>query len=114
MSLIAIALTVAQAASPPPAIVQGLPCFEYQGARHCVHSIAVTGKKKDIDAIRGKLTSEGWPNSYRTDRSGATILDIDPKNRTLDEAWALTNRFASREFGLLQADFITVPVPGSK
>jgi hypothetical protein len=120
MSLIAIALTIAQAASPVPAVIElstqsaGLPCFEHQGAKHCVQSIAVSGKRKDMDAARARLTSEGWPSAYRADQSGKTILSVDPKNRTLDDAWALTNRFASREFGPLQADFVTLPPPASK
>ncbi|MBO9579971.1 MAG: hypothetical protein J7498_03690 [Sphingobium sp.] len=120
MSMIAIALAVAQAASPPSAGIQdeqqlsGLPCFENRGVKHCVQSIAVSGKKKDMDAARVRLTAEGWPSSYRADRSGQTMLHVDPRNRTLDEAWTLTNRFASKEFGLLEAGFSTFPVPGSK
>lgn len=117
MSLIALAIVMAaQASTPsqPDSLFAGLPCFDYQGAKHCVRSIAVSGKKKDMDAVRAKLTSEGWPSSYRTDRSGRTVLELDPRNRTLDDAWALTNRFASREFGPLQADFVTLPPSGAK
>jgi hypothetical protein len=125
MGLFALAIVMAAQAGPPPsAVVQtekqlsgslaDLPCFDYEGAKHCVLSIVVSGAKKDMDAARTKLTSEGWPSTYRAGRSGTTVMEIDPKNRSLDDAWALTNRFSSREFGLLEAEFSTRPVPGSK
>jgi len=125
MSLIALAIVMAaQAESPPSAVVltekqrngslAGLPCFDFEGAKHCVLSIVVSGAKKDMDAARAKLTSEGWSSTYRAGRSGTTVMEIDPKNRSLDDAWTLTNRFSSREFGLLEAEFSTRPAPGAK
>ena len=123
--MILLAVVMAAQAGPPPSAVvlsekqlsgslAGLPCFEYENAKHCVLSIVVSGVKKDMDAARAKLTSEGWPSTYRAGRSGTTVMEIDPKNRSLDDAWALTNRFSSREFGLLEAEFSTRPAPGSK
>jgi hypothetical protein len=125
MGLFALAIVMAAQAGPPPsAVVQtekqlsgslaDLPCFDYEGAKHCVLSIVVSGAKKDMDAARTKLTSEGWQSTYRAGRSGTTVMEIDPKNRSLDDAWALTNRFSSREFGLLEAEFSTRPAPGAK
>jgi hypothetical protein len=125
MGLFAMAVIMAaQAGAPPSAVVlaekqltgslAGLPCFEYEGAKHCVLSIVVSGAKKDMVAAKAKLTSEGWPSTYRAGRSGTTVMEIDPKNRSLDDAWALTNRFSSREFGLLEAKFSTRPESGAK
>lgn len=122
--LVAAIILAAQAGPPPSAVVltekqlsgslAGLPCFDFEGASHCVLSIVVSGNKRDMDAARTKLTSEGWPIRYRAGRSGATVMEIDPRNRSLDDAWALTNRFSSREFGLLEAEFSTRPAPGAK
>jgi len=122
--LVAAIILAAQAGPPPSAVLltekqrsgslEGLPCFDYEDAKHCVLSIVVSGNKKDMDAARAKLMSEGWPISYRAGRSKTTVMEIDPRNRSLDDAWALTNRFSSREFGLLEAEFSTRPAPGAK
>jgi hypothetical protein len=125
MGLFALAIVMAAQAGPPPsAVVQAgkqrggsladLPCFEFEGAKHCVLSIVVSGNKKDMGAARSKLRAEGWPSSYRAGREGATVMEIDPKNKSLDDAWTLTNRFSSREFGLLEAEFSTRPASGAK
>ena len=125
MGLLALAIVMAAQSEPPPsAIIQtdkpfsgslaALPCFDYQDAKHCVLSIVVSGNRKDMDAARARLTSEGWPSRYRAGRGGTTVMEIDPRNRSLDEAWTLTNRFSSRQFGLLEAEFSTRPAPVAK
>lgn len=109
---------------PPPVIVQsddqlkglfaGLPCFESAGAKRCVFSISITGSKESTDAAKAKLAEEGWPSTYRTDRSGKAFLDVDPANKSLEATQKLGRRLASAEFGPVEAELVSLPVPGAK
>ncbi|ATY31464.1 hypothetical protein CVN68_05265 [Sphingomonas psychrotolerans] len=90
------------------------PCVVAQGVRQCILAINLSGTKISLDAAKAKLEREQWKTDYLPDRSGKTVLSINPSGRTLEQTMSLARRLEAHEFGALEAQIMAVPAPASK
>ncbi|UIJ43843.1 hypothetical protein LZK98_12145 [Sphingomonas cannabina] len=90
------------------------PCVMNRGVRQCILAINISGGKDQLEAIKSKLASEQWKSDFLADRSGKTVLSVNPSSRTLEQTMSLARRFKSHEFGAVEAQIMAIPAPSSK